>query len=120
MPRPFAVPITLSDEGRAAIQASVDETYEQFVADVARGRGVEVSAVRDGFGEGRMVRARQAVKLGMADRIGTFESTLARLTGRGSSSTAMAEEASPELQAEEAAPDQLAALKMELRMREMG
>ena len=76
----------LSDEARATAQALVDEAYGQFVADVATGRGVSVSAVRDGFGEGKIVSANDALKLGMVDRIATLDETIARLTGQGKQS----------------------------------
>lgn len=69
----------LGDEARAIIQARVDEYYDAFVAAVARNRGVKVADVRDGFGEGRVVGAREAVRLGMADEIGTLDETVARL-----------------------------------------
>lgn len=69
----------LSDEARATIQARVDDYYGMFVSDVARGRKVAVGAVRDGFGEGRMVGARAAVAAGMADRVATFDATLAAM-----------------------------------------
>ena len=69
----------LTDEGRADMQAKVDEFYRVFVAAVARGRGVTAQAVRDGFGQGRMVQAREAVKLGMADGIGTLDQVIERL-----------------------------------------
>lgn len=72
----------LSEEARAAIQASVSEVYDSFVEAVARNRGVKVAIVRNGFGEGRVVGAREAVKLGMADRIATLEETVNRLLGR--------------------------------------
>lgn len=72
----------LSDEARASVQASVDETYETFIDAVARNRGVSSSIVRSDFGEGRMVRAREAVKIGMADRIGTLEETVNTLLNR--------------------------------------
>ncbi len=39
-------------------------------------------AVRNGFGEGRVVGARQAVALGMADRVGTLEETVDQLLNR--------------------------------------
>lgn len=71
----------LSEEARAAIQASVTDAYDSFVEGVARNRGVNPAAVRNGFGEGRVVFAREAVKLGMADRIGTLEETVNRLLG---------------------------------------
>lgn len=60
----------LSSEARATIQARVDVGYRMFLDDVARGRGVDVAHVREAFGKGRMVLAREAVALGMADRVG--------------------------------------------------
>lgn len=70
----------LDDESRAAIQERVDDYYGMFIAAVARNRGVNRSAVRGGFGEGRVVGAKQAVSLGMADRIATLDETVSRLT----------------------------------------
>lgn len=72
----------LSEEGRASIQARVDDYYDAFVKAVARNRGVGVADVRGGFGEGRVVGARQAVAGGMADRIETLDQTLVRLAKR--------------------------------------
>jgi signal peptide peptidase SppA len=69
----------LSEEATAEMQASVDATYNTFVKDVAKGRGVPVKTVEADFGQGRMVMAEKAVELGMADRVGTFDETLARL-----------------------------------------
>ena len=69
----------LTEEAKIYIQQGVDETYNIFVKDVARNRGVKVAEVRNGFGEGRMVDARPAVEMGMADRIGTLEETIKRL-----------------------------------------
>lgn len=59
----------LSDEARAEIQRSVDAFAEMFIADVAAGRGTTAERVRAEFGEGRMVRARDAVTRGMADAV---------------------------------------------------
>ena len=72
----------LSDEARAAMQAKVDDAMTQFVSDVAKGRGVSVSAVRGGFGEGRVLSAALALEAGMIDKIATLDETIARLTGR--------------------------------------
>lgn len=69
----------LTDEARGAIQARVDDYYGMFVDAVAKGRGVSRSDVRGGFGEGRVVGAKEAVKLGMADRVATLDETIARL-----------------------------------------
>lgn len=71
----------LTDEARTAIQSRVDEYYEMFVSAVARNRGVKKSDVRQGFGEGRTVGAKQAVSLGMADRVATLDETVGRLLG---------------------------------------
>lgn len=73
----------LSDDARAALQASVDEFYAMFTADVAAGRGVKVSAVENGYGEGRVLTASQAVKAGLADRIATLDEVLADLGASG-------------------------------------
>lgn len=70
----------LSDEAREHVQQSVDATYQQFVHDVARNRGLSVGEVREKFGKGRMVRAKDAVEAGMADRIGTLPETVERLS----------------------------------------
>lgn len=72
----------LGEEARAAIQTRVREVYDAFVEAVARNRSVNPAAVRGGFGEGRVVGAREAVKLGMADRIATLEETVNGLLGK--------------------------------------
>jgi signal peptide peptidase SppA len=69
----------LTDEAREAIQQRVDEYYGMFVSAVARNRGVSRSAVRGGYGEGRMVGAKEAVASGMADRVGTLDETISKL-----------------------------------------
>lgn len=68
----------LSDEARAAIQARVDDAYRMFVHDVAKGRGVPVDTVRAGFGEGRIVVAKDAAAEGMIDGIATLDEVVAR------------------------------------------
>lgn len=73
----------LSEEARTAMQNRVNDYYSLFVRAVAKGRGVSVDDVRGGFGEGRVVGAQQAVKLGMADRVDTYDATVARLARGG-------------------------------------
>lgn len=68
----------LSDDAREAIQQRVDASYDSFTRAVARNRGVAISAVKGGFGQGRMVDAEDAVSQGMADRVGTLDETLQR------------------------------------------
>lgn len=73
----------LSDEAHAAIQARVSEIYDRFVENVAKHRGVKSAIVRNGFGEGRVVGAEEAVKLGMADRIATLDEVISGLLDDG-------------------------------------
>jgi signal peptide peptidase SppA len=68
----------LSDETRSYMQGRLDEYYGMFIERVAKGRGVTSAAVRDGFGQGRVLGAAGAVRVGMADRIATMNETLAR------------------------------------------
>jgi signal peptide peptidase SppA len=69
----------LTDDARAAIQERVDAYYALFTRDVAKGRGASIDAVRNGFGEGRVVGAKEAVDLGLADRVATMDVVLADL-----------------------------------------
>lgn len=70
----------LDSEALAAIQGAVDGYYDSFTDAVARHRGVKQSAVKSGFGEGRVVAAAKAVEAGMADGVRTLESVVAELT----------------------------------------
>ena len=75
----------LSSDARAKMQQMVDEFYGMFTNAVARNRDVATSTVKNGFGEGRMVLAQDAVSAGMADGVATLDQTLARLLGRHTS-----------------------------------
>lgn len=66
----------LSDEGRAEIQRRVDEFGDMFVRAVARGRAVAQRTVLSTFGEGLLFGAEEAVKRGMADRVGTLQDAI--------------------------------------------
>lgn len=70
----------LTDEARAAMQGQVDDYYNAFTKAVAKGRGVSVDSVRNGYGQGRVVGAGPALSMGMVDRIATMDQTLARLS----------------------------------------
>lgn len=70
----------LTDEGREFLQSQVDEAFKDFVAALAEGRGVKTSEVIANFGQGRIVGAKDALKIGMVDRIATFTQTLERLS----------------------------------------
>ncbi|HUU58447.1 MAG TPA: S49 family peptidase [Phycisphaerae bacterium] len=74
---------SLSDEARGAIQARVDYYGAMFEEDVARGRGVKRSDVSARFGQGAVFNAREALAVGMVDRIGTMEDVLRGMGGAG-------------------------------------
>jgi signal peptide peptidase SppA len=63
----------LDDDTRAHMQRRVDQYYDLFVQAVARGRGVSAKAVREGFGEGRIVSAGDALRGGMVDAVATLD-----------------------------------------------
>jgi signal peptide peptidase SppA len=68
----------LTDEATAHLQATVDDAYASFVADVAAGRGVPEKTVRRGYGEGRMLTAKNALEAGMVDGVETLDSVVRR------------------------------------------
>lgn len=73
----------LDDVARDALQREVLDLYTMFVNDVAAGRGVEADAVRDGYGEGRVLNAKRAVEEGLADRVATIEDVVRELARTG-------------------------------------
>ena len=68
----------LSDDARAQLQEMVDSFGQAFEKAVARGRGVKVDEVQKKFGQGRAFTAQKAVKLGLADRVGTLDDALSK------------------------------------------
>lgn len=100
----------LNDEARGALQHIVDQYYGQFVAAVARGRGVSATDVRNGFGQGRVLTARDALRAGMVDRIATLDEVISDLQ-RGKRPARMAAQSpNTDLAARRAQLEQLAAL----------
>lgn len=64
--RPF------TDEDRKLVQDVVDDTYDQFLTDVAHGRGLPVDEVRK-VADGRILTGRQALKVKLVDKLGGFD-----------------------------------------------
>lgn len=69
-----------SRKGMDACQAKVDALASIFIGDVARNRGVSEDTVVKDFGGGDVLIGQAAVDAGMADAVGTFESTLSHLS----------------------------------------
>jgi signal peptide peptidase SppA len=77
---PFA---PLPDAVKADFQREVDAVQTIFVTTVASGRGDRLTADQARATEARTFMGEAAVKAGLADRLGTFESALAELAKSG-------------------------------------
>jgi ClpP class serine protease len=69
----------LSEEAKGDAQAKVDTYYSMFLNAVAKGRGISAAQVRNGYGEGDVVLAQEAKRLGMVDRIETLDQAIVRV-----------------------------------------
>jgi signal peptide peptidase SppA len=74
---PFA-PLTVA--AKAHLQSEVDTRYGAFTRAVARNRGVDVSSVRNGMGQGRVLNAQSALAANMVDGVMPFDQVLQKLT----------------------------------------
>ena len=69
----------LTDEDKAAIQADVNYYGEMFDESYAKYRGVALSDVKSGHGQGATLIGANAVAAGIADRVDTFDNLIADL-----------------------------------------
>lgn len=63
----------LTSEGREYRQEVINELYDTFVSNVARGRGVETAKIEADFGQGRMVPNKKALLRGMIDGLREYD-----------------------------------------------
>ena len=95
----------LSEDGKAEIQAKLDDLYQIFIDVVARNRGTTAIIADQVMGQGREFLGKRGLEAGLVDSIGDFESGLAyaranrRLAARkpanfGASATASVAQAS--------------------------
>lgn len=109
----------LTDEQRAMIQTTVDTAYAAFVKDVARGRGVSATDIRNGYGEGRALSAKDAKAAGLIDRIATMDEVIGKLVGKRSTSGMRAEGDALEIAAEAPVQELTAAETADVVTREL-
>lgn len=72
-----------TEEDMSHLQSVIDDTYEQFVAVVAEGRGMESDEVRP-LADGRIFTGQQALQANLVDLLGDFDDALnvaAEMTG---------------------------------------
>ena len=72
----------LSEDVRADWQSTIDTLYGLFCRAVGEGRGEKLTADAARATEARVLYGRAAIKAGLADKIGSFEATLAELKRR--------------------------------------
>lgn len=85
----------LSEMARANLQGFVDEVGLEFEAAVVRGRGVPKATVADWTTLGIPPRGKRAIALGLADKAGTFDGVIAKLTKGRTASGARASVLNP-------------------------
>ncbi len=73
---------SMTDEEIATWQAIIDEAYEGFVQVVAEGRGLPVDQVK-ALADGRVYTGRQALGLGLVDRLGNLPDAIQRAAELG-------------------------------------
>jgi ClpP class serine protease len=69
-----------TEAGRAELQSLVDGLAQIFIESVAAYRGVSVEKALADFGQGGLLIGRKAVQAGMADRVGSLESLISKLS----------------------------------------
>ncbi|HWK23799.1 MAG TPA: signal peptide peptidase SppA [Ureibacillus sp.] len=65
-----------TDEEKAMVQEMINESYEEFVDVIEKGRGMSEAEVKK-VADGRIMGGSQALKAGFVDEIGTLEDTIA-------------------------------------------
>jgi signal peptide peptidase SppA len=73
----------LDGEMRDYLQSQIDAYYSLFVDAVASNRGVGVDKVLADMADGRIFVGQEAVKAGLADRVGTLQGVIEELASRG-------------------------------------
>ena len=76
----------LDEEAQGFMQSRVDDYYASFTKAVAKGRGVPITQVRDGMGQGRVLGADAALAQNMVDGIASFDQVLSKMQKDAASS----------------------------------
>lgn len=80
---PYKRPDVMTDQGREQLQSWVNQLSDVFVDKVARNRSRTRDVVLSDFGQGDILFGKAAVAVGMADRLGSFESTVQEMLESG-------------------------------------
>ena len=85
----------LDEEAQGFMQSRVDDYYASFTKAVAKGRGVPITQVRDGMGQGRVLGADAALAQNMVDGIASFDQVLSKMHKDAASSAKSSPPAKP-------------------------
>ncbi|PIT80169.1 S49 family peptidase [Limnohabitans sp. 15K] len=85
----------LDEEAQGFMQSRVDDYYAAFTKAVAKGRGVPITQVRDGMGQGRVLGADAALAQNMVDGIASFDQVLSKMHKDAASSAKSSPPAKP-------------------------
>jgi signal peptide peptidase SppA len=85
----------LDEEAQGFMQSRVDDYYASFTKAVAKGRGVPITQVRDGMGQGRVLGADAALAQNMVDGIASFDQVLSKMHKDAASSAKSGPQAKP-------------------------
>lgn len=72
----------LDEEARAHLQSQVNDYYDLFVRAVARNRKDTLTNVREGYGQGRVLTSKEAVKANLADRVASLSQVVGELAAK--------------------------------------
>lgn len=73
---PYKRPDPTTTGGRSQIQSIVDQMADVFISSVAVHRGIDTKDVIDNYGQGKIFVGLDAVKRGLADRVGSLETII--------------------------------------------
>ena len=71
--------VPLTADAMNEMQRTVDAYAQEFIATVAKGRGIRAATVERDFGQGRMKMSEEAVAARMADRIATLDQVIGEI-----------------------------------------
>lgn len=108
----------LTPEARAGLEASVTATHDMFADSMARNRNKSRAYADEHFGKGRVVSAKDALKVGLVDRIATTDEVLSEMLSKAGKASNRAQEAQTSLVAAFlGVPAEKVALENEMRQR---
>jgi signal peptide peptidase SppA len=70
----------LTDAAKQNMQARIEALYNDFTSDIADYRGTTQRDVMDNYGKGRCLSPKEALAVGMIDRIGTFSEVVDQMS----------------------------------------